>query len=130
MIVVCDKRTRVRRDALGPSSTLATMSRSLTATQIISQGDYLDNDFDPNTLTVSQLLGVLTHHQIRYSTPYTKAKLVQLFLDEIKPKVVKLRKEKLKRENSLASDDGITDGLTGRPLNAETKVANFFYCWF
>lgn len=101
------------------------MSRSLTATQIISQGDYLDNDFDPNILTVSQLLGVLTHHQIRYPAPYTKAKLVQLFLDEIKPKVTKLRKERLKRENSLPSDDGITDGLTGRPLNANTKVANF-----
>ncbi|KAF8447999.1 Man1-Src1p-C-terminal domain-containing protein [Boletus edulis BED1] len=98
------------------------MSRSLTATQIISQGDYLDNDFDSNTLTVSQLLGVLTHHQIRYPTPYTKAKLVQSFLDEIKPKVVKLRKERLKRQNSLASDDGITDGLTGRPLNTDTKV--------
>lgn len=101
------------------------MSRSLTATQIISLGDYLDNDFDPNTLTVSQLLGVLTHHQIRYPTPYTKAKLVQLFLDEIRLKVAKLRKERLKRNNSLASDDGITDGLTGRPLNAEAKVANF-----
>lgn len=104
------------------------MSRSLTATQIISQGDYLDNDFDPNTLTVSQLLGVLTHHQIRYPTPYTKAKLVQLFLDEIKPKVVTLRKEKLQRENSQASDDGITDGLTGRPLNADTKVCSSSPC--
>lgn len=100
------------------------MSRSLTATQIIDQGDYLDNDFDPNTLTVSQLLGVLTHHQIRYPTPYTKAKLVQSFLDEIKPKLAKLRKERLMKENSLPSDDGITDGLTGRPLNADTKVAN------
>ncbi|KAG9318445.1 hypothetical protein JVU11DRAFT_536 [Chiua virens] len=98
------------------------MSRSLTATQIISQGDYLDNDFDPNILTVSQLLGVLAHHQIRYPTPYTKAKLVQLFFDEIKPKAAKFRKEKLKRENSIASDDGITDGLTGRPLNADTKI--------
>ncbi|KAH0830534.1 hypothetical protein J3R83DRAFT_1986 [Lanmaoa asiatica] len=71
---------------------------------------------------LKRLLGVLTHHQIRYPTPYTKAKLVQLFLDEIKPKVAKLRKERLKRQNSLASDDGITDGLTGRPLNADTKA--------
>lgn len=123
VVVVCDKGCRSK--LLEPSSTLATMSRSLTATQIIAQGDYLNNDFDSNTLTVSQLLGVLTHHQIRYPTPYTKAKLVQTFLDEIKPKVAKLRKERLKRENSLASDDGITDGLTGQPLNADTKVANF-----
>lgn len=101
------------------------MSRSLTATQIINQGDYLDNDFDPNTLTVSQLLGTLTYHHIRYPTPYTKAKLVQLFLDEIRPKAANFRKEKLKKDNSIASDDGITDGLTGRPLNSDTKVVNF-----
>lgn len=116
---------RVRAVPSPASSTLATMSRSLTATQVINQGDYLDNEFDPNTLTVSQLIGVLTHHQIRYPTPYTKAKLVQSFLDEIRPRVAKFRKDRLKTENSLASDDGITDGVTGRPLNADTKVAHF-----
>lgn len=93
--------------------------RSLTAAQIISQVDYLDVDFDPNALTVSQLLGILAYHNIRYPTPYTKPKLVQLFLDEIKPKATKLRREKLKRENSLASDDGITDGVTGQPINGK-----------
>ncbi|KAF9227964.1 hypothetical protein BS17DRAFT_774547 [Gyrodon lividus] len=97
-------------------------SRSLTAAQIISQGEYLDNEFDSNALTVSQLLGVLGYHNIRYPTPYTKAKLIQLFLDEIKPKAAKLRKERMKKENSIASDDGITDGLTGQPLNVGTKA--------
>ncbi|KIJ17374.1 hypothetical protein PAXINDRAFT_10214 [Paxillus involutus ATCC 200175] len=96
-------------------------SRSLTAAQIINQGEYLNSEFDPNVLTVSQLLGVLGYHNIRYPTPYTKAKLVQLFLDEVKPKTTKLRRERLKRENSIASDDGITDGLTGQPLNVGTK---------
>lgn len=96
--------------------------RSLTAAQIIGQVDYLDVDFDPGALTVSQLLGILAYHNIRYPTPYTKPKLVQLFLDEIKPKASKLRKEKLKRENSLASDDGITDGVTGQPINGKVVV--------
>ncbi|KIJ69426.1 hypothetical protein HYDPIDRAFT_106037 [Hydnomerulius pinastri MD-312] len=95
--------------------------RSLTATQIIGQGLYLNTDFDVDKLTVSQLLGILSYHNIRYPTPHTKPKLVQLFLDEIQPNAAKLRKDKLKRENSIASDDGITDGMTGRPLNGGTK---------
>ncbi|KAG6330300.1 hypothetical protein ID866_8790 [Astraeus odoratus] len=90
---------------------------SLTAAQIIGQGDYLDADFDPASLTVSQLLGILAYHNVRFPTPYTKPKLVQLFLDEIKLKATKFRKERLKRENSIASDDGITDGITGQPIN-------------
>ncbi|KAL4074469.1 Man1-Src1p-C-terminal domain-containing protein [Scleroderma yunnanense] len=97
--------------------------RSLTAAQVISQVDYLDVDFDPAALTVSQLLGILAYHNVRYPTPYTKPKLVQLFLDEIKPKATKLRKERLKRENSIASDDGITDGVTGQPINGKGASA-------
>ncbi|KIK95889.1 hypothetical protein PAXRUDRAFT_826550 [Paxillus rubicundulus Ve08.2h10] len=96
-------------------------SRSLTAAQIVNLGEYLNSEFDPSVLTVSQLLGVFGYHNIRYPTPHTKATLVQLFLDEIKPKATKFRRERLKRENSIASDDGITDGLTGQPLNVGTK---------
>ena len=99
------------------------MSR-LTSAQIISSGEYLGPEFDPNSLTVSQLLGVLGYHNIRYPTPYTKTKLVQLFNAEIKAKASKFKKERLKKENSIASDDGITDGLTGQPLN-KGKVGNF-----
>lgn len=99
------------------------MSRALTAAQVISLGEYLNSDFDPATLTVSQILGVLGYHNIRYPTPYTKPKLVQLFLDEIRPKAAKLRKDRLKKENSLASDDGITDGVTGKLLSDATKVS-------
>ncbi|KIK31249.1 hypothetical protein PISMIDRAFT_85430 [Pisolithus microcarpus 441] len=97
--------------------------RSLTAAQIISQGDYLDADFDPAALTVPQLLGILGYHNIRFPTPYTKPKLLQLFLDEIRPKATKFRKERLKRENSIASDDGITDGITGEPINGKGTSA-------
>ena len=96
------------------------MSR-LTAAQVIASGDYLQEDFDPSTLTVPQLLGVFGFHNINYPSQYTKPKLVQLFNDEIKTRSKKFKKERLKRENSQASDDGITDGFTGRPL-AEKKV--------
>ncbi|KAG1731917.1 Man1-Src1p-C-terminal domain-containing protein [Suillus lakei] len=90
------------------------MSRAMTAAQVIGLGEYLNPEFDPATLTVAQLLGVLGYHNIRFPTPYTKPKLVQLFLDEVKPKAAK-------KENSAASDDGITDGMTGKPLSGATK---------
>ncbi|KAF8654062.1 hypothetical protein AX16_003596 [Volvariella volvacea WC 439] len=96
------------------------MSR-LTAAQVITRGEYLEADFDSASLTVSQLLGVLNYHNIRYPTPYSKAKLVQLFNDEIKSRTAQLKKERSKRENSNPSDDGITDGVTGQPIAATRK---------
>jgi hypothetical protein len=99
------------------------MSRALTAAQVISLGEYLNPDFDPATLTISQLLGVLGFHNIRFPTPYTKPKLVQIFLDEIRPRAARFKKDRLKKENSIASDDGITDGITGRLLSGATKVS-------
>jgi hypothetical protein len=95
---------------------LAAMSR-LTAAQVVKLGEYLNPDFDPNTLTVNQLLGIFGFHNVQYPTPYTKPKLVALFKDEITAKSNKLNRERVKRANSVASDDGITNGHTGRPLN-------------
>lgn len=92
------------------------MSR-LTAAQVISLGEYLEPTFDPASLTVAQLLGIFGFHNVNYPSQYTKGKLVQLFNEEIKPKANKFKRQRLKRENSNASDDGITDGLTGRPLS-------------
>jgi len=92
------------------------MSNRLTSAQIIALGDYLRPDFNPSTLTVSQLLGLLGYHNVTYPTPYSKSKLIQCFEEEIKYKADNLRKERLKKANSIASDDGITDGLTGKPL--------------
>ena len=94
----------------------------LTAAQVINLGEYLETDFDPSTLTVSQLLGVLGFHNIRYPTPYTKGKLVQLFNDEVKTRASRFKKDRIKQESSMASDDGIMDGITGEPLNGKGKV--------
>ena len=98
------------------------MSRSLTAAQVISLGEYLNPNFDPASLTVSQLLGVLGSHNVQYPTPYSKPKLIQLFVDEITAKSTKLKRERQKKEQSLASDDGITDGVTGKPIGKEKMV--------
>ncbi|KAF7294966.1 MSC domain-containing protein [Mycena indigotica] len=93
------------------------MSRP-TAAEIVRQGHYLEPDFDPASLTVSQLLGVFGFHGIAYPTPYSKTKLINLFNAEIKSKASKLRTARLKAASSIASDDGITDGVTGEPLTA------------
>ena len=93
----------------------------MTAAQVIALGEYLDPDFDPSSLTVNQLLGVFGFHNIRYPSPYTKPKLVQLFNDEIKPKMKQFKKDRVKKETSLATDDGIKDGVTGRYLNEDSS---------
>ena len=97
------------------------MSR-LTAAQVISLGQYLEPDFDPVSLTVSQLLGILGYHNVKYPTPYSKPKLIQLFNEEIKARSARFKKERLKKENSIASDEGIKDGLTGKPLGTTRPV--------
>lgn len=91
------------------------MSR-LTSTEVINRGEYLDPDFDPMSLTMPHLLSILTLHAVKYPTPYNKSKLVQAFNEEIRPRVDQLKKERLKRESSVASSHGIKDGITGEPM--------------
>lgn len=100
------------------------MSR-LTAAQIIGLGEYLNPEFEPASLTVSQLLGILGYHNIPYPTPYTKAKLVNVFNNEVQTRAAKFKKERSKIENSVPSEDGITDGVTGKPLSRKDKVRTF-----
>ena len=93
----------------------------MTAAQVVAAGEYLESDFDPASLTVNQLLGVFGYHNINFPAPYTKPKLVQLFNDEIKTNAVKLKKERARKDSSIPSDNGITDGVTGRPLTEKVR---------
>ena len=97
----------------------------MTAAQIVVLGEYLDPEFEPTTLTVSQLLGILGYHNVPYPTPYTKAKLVNVFNNEVKTRAAKFKKERSKIANSVASEDGITDGHTGKPLSKTSKVSTY-----
>ncbi len=110
------------------------MSTRLTTTQVIEQGRYLDPDFEASSLTVSQLMGVLLHHHVKFPTPYSKPKLVQIFNEEIKSKLSPLKRQRLKQESSIASDYGITDGVTGQPLTSgsesKVSVSRFDYIHF
>ena len=91
------------------------MSRPTTS-QIIEKGDYLKPDFEPSSLTIPHLIGIFAYHQISYPSPHTKAKLVEVFNKEIKSNGTKLRQAQLARQATLASEDGIIDGVTGIPI--------------
>lgn len=91
------------------------MSR-LTTSQIIAKGDYLQPDFEPKSLTIPHLIGIFAYHQIVYPSQHNKAKLVEIFNDEIKANGARLRRQRLERQETLASEDGIVDGVTGNPI--------------
>ena len=93
---------------------LATMPPSRrTTSQIISLGQYLDADFDPTSLTVPQMLGILLYHKVKYPTRYSKKELVHIFNNKIKPRSAVFKNERITQENVTGSDDGIKDDLTG-----------------
>jgi hypothetical protein len=89
---------------------------AMSAQDVIDRGEYLNDNFDPASLKIPHLLSIFTFHGIKYPSQHTKAKLVVLFNEEVKPRAPKFRKERIERENSEASDRGITDGVTGKLL--------------
>lgn len=91
------------------------MSRPTTS-QIISSGDYLQPDFDAKSLTIPHLIGIFAYHQVPYPPQHNKAKLLEIFEKEIKKNGTSLLKQRLERQETLASEDGIVDGVTGAPI--------------
>jgi hypothetical protein len=92
----------------------------VTLTQIIELGDYLKPTFDPKALTVPQLLGLMTYHNILYPSPYSKTKLIALFNNELKVKASVLQQERLDAESMAPSVEGIIDGHTGGPVHSDS----------
>ncbi|KAJ3545126.1 hypothetical protein NMY22_g2560 [Coprinellus aureogranulatus] len=87
-----------------------------TSTEIIDIGRYLEATFDPATLTISQLLGVLAYHEVQYPTPYSKTKLVEAFNRGIKSNRAALKAERSLLRQCVAKGDDIIDGKTGKSL--------------
>ncbi|EJD53038.1 hypothetical protein AURDEDRAFT_133872 [Auricularia subglabra TFB-10046 SS5] len=87
-----------------------------TADDVISRGEYLAQGFDPTRLTIPLLQGVLNYHGVPVRAG-NKAALVRAFEEHIAPRVVQLGRERLARQGSQASDEGIMDGVTGRQVN-------------
>ena len=91
------------------------MSRPTTS-QIIASGDYLQPEFDAKSLTIPHLIGIFAYHQVSYPSQPKKAELLEVFEKEIKKKGKTLMKQRLERQETLASEDGIVDGMTGAPI--------------
>ncbi|CAE6347615.1 unnamed protein product [Rhizoctonia solani] len=103
------------------TTSLSIMSR-MSASEVIDRGDYLKPDFEPSTLTIPHLLSVLTYHGIKYPSPHTKGKLIEVFNNELKPRSTELLKERQVRERKKPSPDGIYDGHTGQAIQPPEPV--------
>lgn len=84
-----------------------------TTSEIIDQGDYLDPEFDPSTLTIAQLLGVLQYHNVAFPIPQSKTKLVNTFNTSVKPQAAELSRLRQTELRKTPSYEGIIDGTTG-----------------
>ncbi|KAH7096109.1 Man1-Src1p-C-terminal domain-containing protein [Auriculariales sp. MPI-PUGE-AT-0066] len=98
------------------------MSR-LTTSQLIQQGDYLQEGFDPSRLTIAQLNGLLGYHNV-VAEGRDKNSLVRAFQSNISPQKKRLSKEHAARNSSKASSDGIVDGMSGKLLGRPRKSYN------
>ncbi|KAL7271456.1 inner nuclear membrane protein enriched at telomere/subtelomere region [Rhizina undulata] len=72
----------------------------------MSEPDYLQPDFDPNSLTIPKLRGILLEHNVDFSSSSKKAQLVDLFTEHITPKARRILDA---RSRVKASSRGIQD---------------------
>ncbi|KAJ5720601.1 uncharacterized protein N7483_008535 [Penicillium malachiteum] len=68
--------------------------------------DYLQADFDLNSLTVPRLRSILVNHDVPYPASAKKAQLIQILEDEVLPRARKLLRD---RERVRRTSAGITD---------------------
>jgi len=89
---------------------------------IIDQGDYLEDGFDPSSLTVVYLRAILQNHDVNFPSNAAKGQLVKLFRENIVPNARKYKK--IRRANAAIPSDAsdILDGTTGEPLEVCTEL--------
>jgi hypothetical protein len=92
---------------------------NLTTADILQDGQYLEPSFNPATLTVSQLQGLLWYHEISTPGRGTKPALVAVFNERLVPRRAELKLERAKAASAKPSSAGIVDGITGRPVDQE-----------
>ncbi|KAL0071439.1 inner nuclear membrane protein enriched at telomere/subtelomere region [Marasmius tenuissimus] len=100
------------------------MSR-FTASQILAVGAYLEPDFDPSTLTIAHILGILNYHSIPYPSSYTKLVLVQLFNKEIKRKAARFKKERNRRATLVDEPSGSDEDEEEETLQARRSISDY-----
>ncbi|OOQ84325.1 hypothetical protein PEBR_34219 [Penicillium brasilianum] len=85
--------------------------------------DYLQPDFDLNSLTVPRLRSILVSHDVSYPASAKKAQLVRILEDEVLPQARKLLRDRervrrtsagitdMSRENSVTGDEDERDSM-------------------
>lgn len=68
--------------------------------------DYLQSDFDLNSLTVPRLRSILVNHDVPYPASAKKVQLIRILEDEVLPQARKLLRD---RERVRRTSEGITD---------------------
>jgi hypothetical protein len=71
------------------------------------------------------LLSILNLHNVQYPTQHNKAKLVELFNEQIAPRAAELRAQREIDSSSQPSDKGIHDGITGQPIGEPVCIYPF-----
>ncbi|CEO60947.1 hypothetical protein PMG11_05391 [Penicillium brasilianum] len=94
--------------------------------------DYLQPDFDLNTLTVPRLRSILVSHDVSYPASAKKAQLVRILEDEVLPQARKLLRDRervrrtsagitdMSRENSVTGDEDERDSMHPPPTPSTT----------
>lgn len=77
--------------------------------------EYLQPNFDPNTLTMPKLRGILVAHNVNYPSTAKKGQLVDIFDEHVRPQARKLLSAKNKTKRS-------TRGIVDMPSSAEPSV--------
>lgn len=94
--------------------------------------DYLQPDFDLNSLTVPRLRSILVSHDVSYPASAKKAQLVRILEDEVLPQARKLLRDRervrrtsagitdMSRENSVTGDEDERDSMHPPPTPSTT----------
>lgn len=77
-------------------------------------------EFDPKSLKVAQLRGILSEYDISYPSNAKKTDLIKLFNDEIKPNASELLQQYEKSIKNL-NDVGFINATTGKPVRRSKR---------
>lgn len=81
--------------------------------------DFLQEEFDPNSLTVPRLRSILVHYDVSYPSTAKKAQLVKIFIDEILPQRRRILKE---RDRARRSSRGIVNATSRESLEIDEDI--------
>ena len=95
---------------------------TVSTAELFERGAYLQEGFNPNTLTSAHLRGLLFYHQINVPSNASKSKMVALFKSQILPNLSSLREERLIRLNAVPSSEDVINVAVEPVMKRRTKV--------